>query len=454
MSRPEELDFLFLYEHKVRELENVCLMAYELNRRGYTTKIVYVNDAQNALAVKPIYHAKVLCVMACYGNRTLRWHVKEFVKFDKVIDLQWENIVYPKDEEAEEAYKNYTGIGKDVVHISWGDQNVKRLLGAAHIDPEKIKMTGHVGMDFLREPLSGYYMSREELFCKYGIDPECKAIFFASPFYGDSLSEEYIAEMCFRFGDNWRDYYRFMIDSQVEVLKWFEKVCLEDPKCTIIYRPHPGHPSNIAEDLAKRVPNFRLISDESVKQWIVTCDKIYTGNSSVIVEAYFAKKDCQLLFPIEITPGFELKLFDGARKIRTYEEFEKSLNDTGSFPIPKSNIEEIYSIDWDVPSYQRFADAAEDVLKNDKYRLTKKQIVSYKEYSPATRLIKAICRIDPIYNVYLNLINNEGIKWKFIENQRRIRQKAIDDEKNDCFECATDAEIQQIMERIEKAFKE
>ncbi len=41
----KELDFLFIYEHKVRELENLCLMKYELDRRGYKTKIVYVDDA-------------------------------------------------------------------------------------------------------------------------------------------------------------------------------------------------------------------------------------------------------------------------------------------------------------------------------------------------------------------------------------------------------------------------
>ena len=161
-----ELDFLFIYEHKVRELENLCLMKYELDRRGYRTKIAYVDDAVNAEADRPIYHAKVLCTMACYDNYTLFWHSKQFVKFEKVIDLQWENIVYPKDEQREGAYKNFWGIGKDVVHVSWGRQNVDRLLGAAHLDEKKVKLTGHVGMDFLREPLNRFYLSREELFAK------------------------------------------------------------------------------------------------------------------------------------------------------------------------------------------------------------------------------------------------------------------------------------------------
>ena len=164
-----KLDFLFIYEHKVRELENLCLMKCELDNRGYRTKIVYIDDAINAIADRPIYHAKVICTMACYDNYTLFWHTKEFVTFDKVIDLQWENIVYPKDEQREGAYKNYLGIGKEVVHVSWGSQNVERLLEAAHLDEKKVKLTGHVGMDFLRAPLSRYYLSKEELFTKYDL---------------------------------------------------------------------------------------------------------------------------------------------------------------------------------------------------------------------------------------------------------------------------------------------
>ena len=84
----KELDFLFLYEHKVRELENLCLIKYELDRRGYRTEIRYIEDAGNALAVKPFIHTKVLLVMACYNNQTLNWQTKDFVKFDKVIDMQ------------------------------------------------------------------------------------------------------------------------------------------------------------------------------------------------------------------------------------------------------------------------------------------------------------------------------------------------------------------------------
>lgn len=454
-----ELDFLFIYEHKVRELEALCLMKYELDRRGYQTKIVYVDDAVNAEADTPIYHAKVLCTMACYDNYTLFWHSKEFVKFEKVIDLQWENIVYPKDEQREEAYKNYWGIGKDVVHVSWGRQNVKRLLEAAHLDEKKVKLTGHVGMDFLRTPLDRYYLSRKEVFAKYDIPMDKKVILFASPYYGDCLTEKYIAGMCKAFGDDWGEYYKFMCESQKEVLKWFEKICIEYPDIILIFRPHPGHPSLMAEKLAEKCDNFRIISGESVKQWIVVCDKIYTGNSSVVVEAYFAKKMCQLLFPFSTTPGYELQLIADSSKIKTYEEFQVSIcSEHEEFPTPDKSIEEIYLIDWETPNFIKFADMAEEVLRDDYYRLTKRQLRMYKEYTPMQCLIRLFISMKPVYKFYLSLLKNQKLKWSFLEHQRKIREKEhrriTDIEQQHAHELTSEEEIIRIIGRIKHALED
>lgn len=449
-----ELDFLFLYEHKVRELENLCLMKYELDRRGYKTKILFINDAENALSPKPLYHTKVLCMMACYHNKTLRWHVKDYIKFDKIIDLQWENIVYPKDEEREGAYKNYFEVGKNVVHVSWGKQNQRRLLETAHLDPRKVKVVGHVGMDFLRAPLNRYYISRDEFLSKYEIPVEKKVILFASPYYGDCLSQEYIDDMCSRFGDNWIEYYDFMCKSQRIVLDWFEQICQKHKEIYIVFRPHPGHPSEMARKLEGKCENFRIIAEESVKQWILVSDKVYTGNGSVGVEAFFAGKDCQLLFPLPITEGFELKLISNSKRIKTYEEFEGTVfAEHSEFPTPKESIEEIYVVDWEVPSYIRFADMAEEVIQDDYYKLTKEQLCNYQEYSLGTRVMKALCKIDCLYAIYLRMLANEKLQWGFLKYQRKVRNRAYEAEKADAHELTSEEEIQSILDRIDNALK-
>ncbi len=448
-----ELDFLFLYEHKVRELENLCLIKYELDRRGYRTEIRYIEDAENSLAVKPFIHTKVLLVMACYNNQTLNWQVKNFVKFDKIIDMQWENIVYPKDEDRKDAYKNYTEIGKDVVRVSWGKQNAKRMLDVVKMDPKKLMLTGHVGMDFLREPLNRYYLSREKLFEKYEIPQDKRVILFASPYYGDQLEQSYIDDMCMRFGEDWAEYYRFMCDSQRIVLGWMEKILKEDNGVCFVFRPHPGHPSKCAGELAEMYENFKVISGESVKQWIVACDKVYTGNSSVVVEAFFARKMCQLLFPLPVTAGYELKLISDSKKLTNFQEFKGSVYATNEkFPTPQESIEEIYLVDWEKPSYIKFADMCEKVLEDDYYRLTDAQLRSFKPvYTGMEKVIKAVSKCDLIYRPYLWLLERENLHIGFLDRQREIRETAYRIEQEHIHELASKKEIEDIIGRIAKA---
>lgn len=454
-KKPEELDFLMIYEHKVRELENMCLIKCELEKRGYKVRIFHIEDPMAVKAVKPLYHAKVVVLMACYRNSTLEWHTKDFVSFDKVIDMQWENIVYPKDEKAGKVFKNYSGIGKDVVRVSWGDANRRRLQETAKMDPQKIKLVGHVGMDFLRNELKGYYLSREELFAQYNLPIDKKVLLFASPFYADNLSEDYISDMCSRFGEDWRIYYDFMMKSEQIILEWLSKICESRNDVFVIYRPHPGHIGRKMSEVEKRCDNFRIISDKSIKQWILVSDLVYTGNSSTFVEAYFAKKMCHLLFPIEVTPGYELTIIHDAKKIRTYDEFYNTIDDQEVvFPVSEEAINDVYTIDWKKPSYMKFADMAEEVLKDPYYQLTKRQLKSYRtKYPILTRIQRRLTRIDFLYDIYLGLLGNYKLHSRWLEKQRNLRRRSDEIAASLKHEGTNEEEIMQIQEKINKQLK-
>lgn len=446
-----ELDFLFIYEHKVRELENLCLMKYELDRRGYRTQIIQIDDERALKAVKPIYHAKVVVLMACYENSSLEWHTKDFVKFEKAIDLQWENIVYPMDEKDTKAYKNYSGIAKEVVRVSWGEMNRRRMLDVAKMDPKKVKLIGHVGMDFLRDELKGYYFSREDVLKEYQIPLDKKVYLFISPFFSDHLTESHITEMCRRFGEGWRDYYDvFMRNSKKVILEWMKRVCEEQKDVVFIYRPHPGETSETANQMQEELSNFRVIGDKSVKQWILASDKVYTGNSSTFVEAFFAKKMCYMLFPYPAPEDYELAMIKGADKIRDFEAFRKSTLETDErFPIREEVIDEVYTIDWDKPSYVKFADMAEDVLHDSYYALTKEQLKSYRTKQPfLTRIIKTISKVDFLYQPYLKLVENENIHWKWLQPMRDSRRKVEQIAQRLHFEQTNDEEVAAIIDKI------
>ncbi len=422
----EELDFIFIYEHKVRELENLCLLKYELDRRGYKSKIVHIEDAEALKAMRPIYHAKVVVTMACYQNSSIEWHTKNFVKFDKLIDLQWENIVFPMDEKDKKAFKNYSGVAKDVVRISWGEMNKKRMLEVAGMDPKKVKMIGHVGMDFLREELKGYYRTKEDVLQEYGIPADKKIFLFISPYFSDKHTEEYLIEMCKRFGEGWRYYYQdCMLPSKKIILDWMSKVCEQREDIVFIYRPHPGEESRQADEMTRKYANFKVIGTQSVKQWILISDKIYTGNSSTFVEAFFGRKMCYLLFPVPVPADYELAFLKEADKIQTFEEFEKTTHDDDRpFPVSEKLIDEVYTIDWDKPSYIKFADMAEEVIKNPYYNLTREQLKAYyHKMGPAEKLTKALTKVTPLYNVYLTMLESDRPRWKWLETKREDRRK-------------------------------
>ncbi len=450
MNKMEELDFLLVYEHKVRELENLCLIKYELDKRGYKTKIIHIEDKNALKAMRPIYHAKVVVMMACYDNKTIEWHTKNYVKFDKIIDLQWENIVFPMDEKDTNAYKNYSGVAKDVVRVSWGEMNKKRMLEAAKMDPRKVKLIGHVGMDFLRNELRGYYLSKEVVLKDYDIPMDKKIFLFISPYFSDTHTEEYLQLMCKRFGEGWRYYYKdCMLPSKKIILDWMGKICEKRDDVVFVYRPHPGEESKQADEMVKKYPNFKVIGTDSVKQWILISDKIYTGNSSTFVEAFFAKKMCYLLFPVPVPSDYELAFLKDADKISEFEDFEKTTHeDNRPFPVSEKLIDEVYTIDWDKPSYLKFADMAEEVIKNPYYQLTKEQLKAYyHKMGTAEKITKALTK-TPLYDVYLSMLEHDTPKWKWLETKREARRKL--EQIADDFEKTSDEEIAGIIAKIAK----
>ena len=170
----------------------------------------------------------------------------------------------------------------------------------------------------------------------------------------------------------------------------------------------------------------------------------------MIVEAFFANKMCYLLFPYEVTEGFELELISGGDKITTYEEFLKSTGEgKGRFPISREKINDIYLVDEKVPSFIKFADMAEEVWKNPEYNLTKKQLKSYRSKKTLTyRIQRAFQRCDFLYDRYQKMLQDENCQGRWIKKQREIRRQRMEDQKQFLIEKTSDAEIDKIVNRI------
>lgn len=361
----KKVDVLFLYETRVRELENICLLKYELERRGYT---VAVQNTWNELAQKklrPKYDAKVVVTHAMYHDGIYQF-VKSIVgKAPKIVNMQCEQIGTIGDRDSKKSRYVLTGVAKQSMNICWGDVTVKRLTEDSKIDDRHIRKTGNVSLDFCREELRGYYKDRNTLLETYNIPADKSVNLFISSFSYVNLPEEMVKQSDVAGRD---EFIYLSNESFHKVLGWFDRLLTEMDDQVIVYRPHPAEAEN--KDLLKMCEKFPgrfyVVREESVKQWIYACDKVYSWFSTSAVEAYAFHVPCAILRPHELPRHRELEVYEGSSFITEYDVFRTSILEGVTNSLKKEVFEQYYSME-DRLSYQRVADAIEDVYQDDAY---------------------------------------------------------------------------------------
>lgn len=425
-----EVDFLFIYELKQRELENICLLRYELEKRGYTVAILQKSNIINNKQQKPIYNSQVVVIPACYDNQALEYFTKKITKFKKVIDMQWEQVLTIQSENNMQSIRFISEIGKDIVHISWGERNQKRLVGMCGLAENKVKVTGHITLDFLRDELRNYYINREELFGIYNIPQDKKVCLFISSFSYVGLTDSRLQGLKQMTGTDTFKFSKLSTDSQKIILVWFEKTIKDNTDVIFIYRPHPAeHNNNNLNKFAEKYTNFRIIRDYSVKQWILTCDIIYTWFSTSIAEIYYSNKNCHILRPLEIPYDNDTILTKDALFTKNYNEFKKTLIiEEYSFPIKKEIINYSYNFNPKIASYLRICDVMEEVFHGKEYKLSNRQLkkTNINKEKIKVNLFKVL-RKTYIYDIYLWLVQNDNVKLSFFEKRRKLRKESTKD---------------------------
>lgn len=398
----QKYDFLLMYEHKVRELDNLCLLKYELDKRGYKTKILYENDFELVQSRKMMYTTSVLVIGYCYTGSSIRDYASYRIKFDKVINLQWEQVTTNEQEKNSDSFRNLSGLAKEIVHIAWGEKNRERLLDKAGVAPDNVKVAGNIAMDLVRPEFSGFYLARDELCNRYELAANKKICLFIASFKCVEESEQVKEESIKRFGEGRRRYLAVADKEQLTILQWFERLLTERDDYQIIYRPHPGDASPRACALAERFDNFKVISELSVKQWIMNCDFIYSWNSTAMIEAFFAGKNPIFLCPYPIPEDQDHPLLMKMNKVTDYSGFYRTLSgDQPSLGLTKEMVNPYYLVDEEEASYIKAADAFEEVYKCPDYAWNRKQRREYKRlYSAKERITIWFMGQDRIYKLY------------------------------------------------------
>lgn len=427
-----KVDFVFVYEVKNRELQGIALLGYELLRRGYS--VAYVNTWHELDRVNNHkYKAKVAVVFEAYNTAVTNFALSFIDSCDNVVNMQWEQILNDNCLRPGSIYV-LNGKANDVYHLSWGIKNKTHLTEYCGIPEDKVKLVGHVGLDFVREEFDGFYRSRDALLKEYDINPEKKVILFLATFPSlDIMSANMKRNM---------ELYKLKRKTQEEIILWMRKYSDQHKEVAFIYRPHPTEQvSTTLRDMCG--DSIRIIKDYSVQQWIKAADCILNWWSTSLADIYAAKRGCLILRPYEMIKKHEYYCFETANKIRTYEEFTKQIESESSFPIEKYIFEQYYYIDEDELTYMKIVKELETIYKL-KDGLPKDFIASKKEKE--SRVIRGVRILYGYYKVKLMyMFGKDDVK----DNYEEIRYHRLMDKQN----YASERQIIKLMDRIGKVLK-
>ena len=363
----KKVDFLFIYEVRNRELENICLLAAELEKRGYTT--AFINSWHACSNHEEDYDAEVVVVSACYSSNTYKFFTNFATKFRKVVNMQWEQILHNGYVESEGTTSwDFWGESLKTRHICWGENTKNRLMTKFGVPEEFLKVCGCIPLDFYRPEFRSRIIPKDKLFADNGLDTAKTTMLFISSFSYTSLPLNTRPKSSVDFSDV---HAKSVIDSQKAIADWMEKACKEFPDIQFIYRAHPAEAeADFLLQLAKENKNFFCLSKEPIKHWIMACDKIYNWTSTAAAEVYVSGKQSFVLEPVPLDHRVTYRLFENGNSIKTYDGFRESLqlpSDAFAQPIDDGLMNECYN-QTDVPNYKRVADCMEETFHSTTYK--------------------------------------------------------------------------------------
>ena len=353
-KRSREVDFVFVYEVKNRELQGITLIGYELLRRGYS--VAYINTWHELDRVNNHkYKAKVAVVFEAYNTAVTDFALSFIDSCNNVVNMQWEQILNDDCLKPGSIYV-LNGKANDVYHMSWGNKNAKHLVEYCGLPSDKVKLVGHVGLDFVRTELDGFYKGRKEILEEYNIPQDKKILLFLSSFASlDIMSSDVAAD---------KEFFELKRKSQKEIINWIKRYCSQHQGTVFIYRPHPTE--QISSELKEMCgDSVIIIKDYSVQQWIKISDCILNWWSTSLADIYASKRTCLILRPYEMIKKYEYHCFETADKVKTYEEFEEKIECLQNFPIKKEIFEQYYFWDEEEPAYLKIVNELEQIYKSE-----------------------------------------------------------------------------------------
>lgn len=364
------VDILIMYEVKSREIDSIVLLGTELKKRGYFVEYMSFADIhKRSLQRKYRNKVKMIIMPSLYHDEELRDIVYRVAgRVRKILNLRWEQVFTNTVEKDYSHYVYPKGAAKKAMCFCWGEREREQLIQSGYL-PDRLAVTGPISMDFTRPELRRYYLSREELLREFRIDPANEVVLFISSFVSATLRDSDIREIeAEKSADHIRTIHAREKEIYHKTLSWIEEYVRINREQVFIYRPHPNENiTNELRELANQDSNFLIVTKYSVKQWIMTCNYLFTRTSTSIIEAFFAGVPCAIVRAFPIEQGKELAVYRNANIIddlQTFIRFSERVDSNGNGLDPNI-VRSYYDFDETLPSYQKAADAIETILRSE-----------------------------------------------------------------------------------------
>ncbi len=355
-------DFIILYEHRNRELENAVLLATMLKKKGYKVAIEYRWSARILFQRTDVIIAPYL-----YFNETvIDFAIHPFCHVKKIINLPYEQVFLKKDEDL------FMNLPKDsainAIHVSWGKNTTNRLKKVG-VKEQNIFEIGSVSIDLNMPKYQNFFLSKEDIARHFGISHKKKWFLFISSFScvgltkdeykkwkKQTISLEYFTEISY--------------NSQPIILDYLEKLVKDYPEMIVIYRPHPHEATcqRLAE-LKTNNNNFKVISDFSIRQWILVSDYVSTWCSTSIADIFFANKPCAIIRPIPFIEDYDYNMYRKQKIISNYSDLKNFVSNSAEHLfLDSQSIQEYYCNDQEANAFEKLRDLCILVKNNNCYK--------------------------------------------------------------------------------------
>lgn len=328
------VDILLLIEHVDRELDIATLIKakLELADSGLSVRIAnFYTEARDLIesvdpkvVVSPFFYGTDDPVLSDYVTT---WADKRWV------NLAWEQILYGTQQALKRPRDAFT---KDrVEHIAWSEWYQDYLL-ANGVSPYKVNWLGHSLYDLYSEEYRAYFLSREKLASRYGLDPKKRWVFFPENYRWAFMSDTKLQRMSEQGGadlEELRSLKVYCVEALDESAHWLAAAAATG-EIEVILRPRPAvNTAQMSERVGKAIGtfprNFHVIKQESVREWLLASDIIVSSNSTSLIEGAVTGKPIYLSAPVKMPECLNYEWCALVPEIRDRDEFVRIARDGG-----------------------------------------------------------------------------------------------------------------------------